>query len=483
MSRSLWIKLMGAFALVIVVGTGLVVVLVSQATAGQFELYVTQNGQQWAARLAPALASYYARAGSWSGVATILQNPWAVSSPDRNGWMGGTMGGGPDMMGEMGRWQSGSDMMGDSMWTSFGSRLVLTDAAASVVADTAGALVGTRLPADDIARGMPITVGERRVGILIVTPFDAPATPAGDYLGAVNRSVLWAGLAAGGVALVLGSVLFFQIVRPLRSLSFAARGIAQGDLSQRAWVRGKDEVGQVALAFNHMAETLQRYTVERHNMIADIAHELRTPLAVIQSNLEAMLDGVLRATPEELAALHQEALLLNRLITDLRTLSLAEAGQLRLEKRPVHPGELIRQVAERMSLRAQEKHIDLVAEAGNGLPEIKADPERLTQIVTNLVDNALRYTPPGTRVTLSTHVAPGSVELAVADSGPGIPPEDLPHVFDRFWRAERSRNRATGGSGLGLAIVKQLVEAHGGRVQVESSAGTGIKFRVQLPVS
>ena len=269
----------------------------------------------------------------------------------------------------------------------------------------------------------------------------------------------------------------------MRSLSFAARGIAQGDLSQRAWVRGKDEVGQVALAFNQMAETLQRYTVERRNMIVDIAHELRTPLAVIQSNLEAMLDGVLRATPEELVALHQETLLLNRLITDLRTLSLAEAGQLRLEKRPVHPGELIRQVAERMSLRAQDKHIDLVAEAGDGLPEIKADPERLTQIVTNLVDNALRYTPPGTRVTLSAHVAPGGVELAVADSGPGIPPEDLPHVFDRFWRAEKSRNRATGGSGLGLAIVKQLVEAHGGRVQVESSAGAATKFTVQLPVS
>lgn len=481
MRLSLWIKLMGAFALVIVVGTGLVVFLVSRATTGQFELYVTQSGQQWAARLAPALASYYARVGSWSGVETVLQNPWAASGTGGEGWMGNDMG----MMEDMEGWWNEPDlMMTDNMWAASGNRLVLTDAGALVVADTAGALVGTRLGADDLARGMSIRVGGQRVGTLIVTPFDAPATPAGDFLGAVNRSVLWAGLAAGGVALVIGSILFFQIIRPLHSLSAAARGIAEGDLSRRAWVGDKDEVGQVALTFNQMAETLQRYAVERRNTIADIAHELRTPLSVIQSNLEAMLDGVLSATPEELASLHQETLLLNRLIADLRTLSLAEAGQLRLEKRAVDPGELIRQVVERMSLRALEKSIALDAQAAEGLPEIQADPERLTQAVTNLVDNALRYTPPGTYVTVSAYPVPGGgVELSVADTGPGISPEELPHVFDRFWRAEKSRNRATGGSGLGLTIVKQLVEAHSGRVGVESQPGAGTQFRIQLPVS
>lgn len=483
MSRSLWIKLMGAFALVIVVGTGMVVFLVGRATTGQFELYVTQSGRQGAAWLAPALAGYYARSGSWSGVETVLRNPWAAGGTGGEGWMGDMMGDGTGMMEGMGGWWNEPDMMNDNMWAASGNRLILTDGEALVVADTAGTLVGTRLQADDIARGMPIAVGERRVGTLVVTPFDAPATPAGDFLSAVNRSMLWAGLAAGGVALVMGSILFFQIIRPLRSLSAAARGIAQGDLSRRAWVGDKDEVGQVALTFNQMAENLQRYAVERRNMIADTAHELRTPLSVIQSNLEAMLDGVLSPTSEELTSLHQETLLLNRLITDLRTLSLADAGQLRLQKRAVCPGELIRQVVERMSLRAQEKSITLDAEAAEGLPEIQADPERVTQAITNLVDNALRYTPPGTRVTVSAQPVPSGVELSVADTGPGIPPEELPHVFDRFWRAEKSRNRATGGSGLGLAIVKQLVEAHSGRVGVESQPGAGTQFRILLPIS
>ncbi len=487
MTRSLWIKLMGAFALVIVVGTGMVVFLVSRATTGQFELYVTQSGRQWAAWLAPALAGYYARSGSWSGVETVLQNPWAAGGTGGEGWMGDMMGDGMDMMEGMGGWWNEPGMMSDNMWAASGNRLILTDAEALVVADTAGALVGTRLPADDVARGMPITVEQRRVGTLIVTPFDAPATPAGDFLGAVNRSVLWAGLAAGGVALVMGSILFFQIIRPLRSLSAAARGITQGDLSRRAWVGDKDEVGQVALTFNQMAETLQGYAVERRNMIADIAHELRTPLSVMQSNLEAMLDGVLPASSEELASLHQEALLLNRLIGDLRTLSLAEARQLRLEKRPVDVGALVQQVTDRLRLRAGEKGITLATEVAPGLPEIQADPERLAQALGNLVDNALRYTRAGTCVAVEARPAPGGVELAVRDEGPGLLAEDLPHVFNRFWRAEKSRNRATGGSGLGLAIVRQLAEAHGGQAMVESPTAhptgpaRGARFSLRLP--
>jgi signal transduction histidine kinase len=395
----------------------------------------------------------------------------------------GDMGGGSEHSGPW--WQPESDdmMMHENMWTMFGNRLILADANTVVVADTADVLVGSRLPAADLAQGMPITLGEQGIGTLLVTPFDAPATPAGDFLGAVNRSVLWAGLAAGGVALVLGSVLFFQIVRPLRSLSAAAQGIAQGDLSRRVHVGAQDEVGQVALTFNRMAESLERYAAERQNMVADIAHELRTPLSVIQGNLEAMLDGVLPASPEELASLHQETLRLNRLISDLRTLSLAEAGQLCLEKQAVAPGALVRQVSERLRLRAEEKNINLETDVATDLPEIRADPERLTQVITNLVDNALRYTPAGSRVTVAASPAPGGGELFVSDTGPGIPPEELPHVFDRFWRAEKSRNRATGGSGLGLAIVKQLVEAHGGQIQVTSQVGAGTQFRIHLPFS
>jgi signal transduction histidine kinase len=482
--HSLWTKLMGAFVLVILVGTGTVAFLMNQTTTGQFELYITQTGQQWAAQLAPVAANYYLRSGSWNGVDTVLRNPWGYSMT--SGTMGNGMMDSGMMREDEGGWSNGNmgehDMM-DDMAMAFSDRMILVQADGTVVVDTGGTLTGGQLQTADLAKGAPITIGGQRVGTLIVTPLDAPSTPAGDFLGAVNRSSLLAGIVAGGLALILGSVLFVQIIRPLRRLSAAAQGIAAGDLSQRVQVKGRDEVGQVAITFNQMAETLQRYAAERRNMIGDIAHDLRTPLSVIQGNLEAMLDGVLPTSPEELASLHQETLLLNRLITDLRTLSLAEAGQLQLQKQSIEPGALVEQVADRMRLSAQEKNIVLETDIVDDLPELQADPERLTQVMTNLVDNALRYSPNGTRVIVGARPAGRCIELSVSDNGPGIPPEDVPHMFERFWRAEKSRNRATGGSGLGLAIVKQLVEAHHGQVQVESQVGKGTRFEIQIPIS
>ena len=476
--HSLWIKLMGAFVLIILVGTGMEVLLVSQTTTNQFELYITQTGHQRAAQLAPVVADYYARSNSWNGADAVLRNPWGYSMSS------GTMGNGM-MMGDMGEW-SGYGMnepepMGDMAMVS-SDRIILAEADGTVVVDTAGTLTGKQLQDDDLARGAPITVGEQRVGTLIITPLYMPATPAGDFLGAVNRSALLAGIVAASLALILGSVLFVQMIRPLRRLSAAAKGIAAGDLSQRVQVTSRDEIGQVALTFNSMADTLQRYAAERRDIIGDIAHDLRTPLSIIQSNLEAMLDGVLPSSPEELTSLHQETLLLNRLITDLRTLSLAESGQLHLQKCSVEPGLLIQQVSDRMRLSAEEKNIALETDIASDLPQVQADPERLMQVMTNLVDNAIRYSPNGTRVILGAHPAVGCVELSVSDNGLGISPEDTPHVFERFWRGEKSRNRATGGSGLGLAIVKQLVEAHHGQVRVESQLGRGTRIDVQLPL-
>ncbi len=481
--HSLWTKLMGAFVLVILVGTGMVVFLMSQTTSNQFELYITQTGQQRAIQLAPVAADYYTRSRSWNGIDTALRNPWGYSMT--SGDMGNGMIDG-DMMGDMGGW-SGHDMsepdMVDDRAIIFSDRIILAQADGTVVVDTAGTLTGSQLQTDDLARGAPIIAGGQRIGTLIITPLDIPATPAGDFLSAVNRSALLAGIAAGSVALILGSVLFVQIIRPLRRLSTAAQGIATGDLSQRVQLSSHDEISQVSATFNHMAETLQRYAAERRNMMGDIAHDLRTPLSIIQSNLEAMLDGVLPATPEELSSLHQETLHLNRLITDLRTLSLAESGQLHLQKQTVEPGSLVQQVSDRMHLSAEEKNITLETDIASDLPQVQADPERLMQVMTNLVDNAIRYNTKGSRVIVAARPAKECIELSVSDNGPGIPTEDIPHLFERFWRAEKSRNRATGGSGLGLAIVKQLVEAHHGQVQVESQPGSGTRFTVHLPVA
>ena len=502
--RSLWIKLIGAFGLVILVGISVVVLLASQATIGQFELYVTQTGQQWANQLAPVLANYYAQVGSWDGVEILLQQPaaYGVISATGPSSGGGCMDGmsGGEMMGDMGgmmdsNWQNRESedwcqddrwMMG--MWTSTGNRLVLVNEDWVIKADTAGILEGTRLQADDIARGTPITLQGKQIGTIIVTPFNSPSTPAGDFLNSVSGTVLWAGIAAGIVALVMGSLLFFQITRPLRSLSAAAQSIAKGDLNKRAWAENQDEVGQVARSFNQMADKLQRYEAERQNMIADIAHELRTPLSVIQGNLEAMLDNVLPTNARELALLHQETILLNRLISDLRTISLAEAGQLNLHKRPIDLAELVDRVIERLQLRIEEKGIELRTTIPVDLPVVQADPERLSQILSNLVDNSLSYTPAGTLVEISATDTAEGIQVSVIDSGPGIPEGKLPKLFDRFWRAEKSRNRATGGTGLGLAIVRQLTEAHGGRVGVESPiyqnpdrSGYGTRFTINFP--
>lgn len=481
--HSLWTKLIGAFVLVILVGTGMVVLLMRQTTANQFELYITQTGQQQAAQLAPVAADYYVNYGSWMDVDAALRNPWGyrMTSGNRtNGMMDG------EMMGDMGGWSNHAmdeaDMMSD-MGILFSDRILLAQSDGTVVVDTANTLIGQQLSADDLAKGSPIIARNQQVGTLIITPLDTPATPAGDFLTAVDRSALLASVVATSLALLLGSILFVQIIRPLRKVSIAAQGIAAGDLGQRVLVNSQDEIGQVALTFNQMAETLQRYADERRNLIGDIAHDLRTPLSIIQSNLEAMLDGVLPSSAEELTSLHQETLLLNRLITDLRTLSLAEAGQLHLQMRMIDSAALIQQVSDRMRLNAEGKNITLETSIPSDLPQLEADPERLMQIMTNLVDNAIRYNSDGSRVVVAARAAHNSIELSVTDNGPGIPPEDIPHLFERFWRAERSRNRATGGSGLGLAIVKQLVEAHHGQVWVESQIGNGTRFMIQLPVT
>ena len=459
MVRSLWLKLMGAFALVILVGVAIVMYATLRTTTGQFELYISQQGQSWAQSLVPGLADYYVRTGSWKNVQSILQNP----------------------SGEM---MTQGEMMGGDMLTMMGHRLVLADASGTVVADTANQLIGLRLPDNDLAHGTPIVVNGRQVGTLLIATLDVPASPINQFRRSVGVSVLISGGIAGVIALLMGSLLFFQVTLPMRRLSRAAQGIAAGDLSQRV-LTSDDEVGQVARSFNAMAESLQRMEQQRQNMVADIAHELRTPLSVIQGNVEAMLDGVLPASPEELESIHQETILLNRLISDLRTLSLAEAGQLALDKQPLDMGEVVTRVAEKYRLRAEEQNVALSVQVAPNLPRVSADAGRIEQALVNLAENALRYgaSDAGGRVTLGARAMADGVEAWVSDTGPGIAPEDLPHVFERFWRSEESRNRQTGGSGIGLALVKQLIEAHGGRVSVESTLGHGATFRVMLPAS
>jgi two-component system sensor histidine kinase BaeS len=268
----------------------------------------------------------------------------------------------------------------------------------------------------------------------------------------------------------------------------AAAEFARGNLSLRIPANTKDELGDLAAAFNHMADDLQSAQILRRRMIADIAHELRTPLTVIQANLEGMIDGVIPADGEHLSILHEESLLLNRLIADLRLLSIAEAGELVLEEQPMDLSRFLPGLLDKFTPAALEKDIRLEYHQDSDLPEILIDPDRIVQVITNLIANALNYTPDNGAITLNAAANGTEVTISVCDNGSGIPAQDLPLVFERFYRVDQSRDRKSGGSGLGLAIAKQLVEAHGGRIKATSPTssnsdhpGTCIFF--SLPVS
>jgi signal transduction histidine kinase len=243
------------------------------------------------------------------------------------------------------------------------------------------------------------------------------------------------------------------------------------------------EFAELARAFNSMAAELARQEDLRRGMVADIAHELRTPLSVLHLKVESFEDGIETPNEQSLLALQGQIAILTRLVDDLRLLSLADAGQLSLSLQPVDARAAIEQAAHAAHDHARQRGVELRLAPANDLPPICADPQRLAQILGNLLENALRYTPPGGSVTLSAASAHDSVTFAVSDTGPGIPTEDLPQIFNRFYRTDRARARETGGSGLGLAIVQRLVEAQNGTIDVTSAPGHGTTFRVALPTA
>jgi len=277
---------------------------------------------------------------------------------------------------------------------------------------------------------------------------------------------------------------FRDIATPLADVMTAADAVAEGDLSVRVEVpqHSSGEFERLAKSFNRMIEELERSDRQRRNLTADVAHELRTPLHIIQGNLEGVLDDVYEPTDEHIQATLEETQQLSRLVEDLRTLSLAEAGQLPLVWEPVDVAELLADVHTSFSGQAEAAGIDLRVEIGDDLPTITGDVGRLDQVLGNLVANAVRHTSAGGQIALGAESIEGGVRIRVRDTGEGIPAEDLPHVFDRFWKGDRSRTRASGtGSGLGLAIARQLVQAHGGCIGVESKVGQGSTFTIELP--
>jgi two-component system sensor histidine kinase BaeS len=306
-----------------------------------------------------------------------------------------------------------------------------------------------------------------------------------DFRASFNEALAYAALAAMLVALALSLVFSRSVIAPVRAMSQATQRIADGRYDERVQVNGRDELAQLAARFNQMAEKLDQVESMRRRLIGDVSHELRTPLTAIKGSMEGLMDGVLPATDETYQQIHAEADRLNRLVDDLQELSRVEARAYQLDIRSLNVFTLAQTVTKRLAPHSESKRISLHLELAPDLPPILADEDRAVQVLTNLMGNALQYTPEGGRVTISAKRINDEIQISVHDTGIGIPPEQLAHIFDRFYRVDKSRSRQNGGgSGIGLTIARALIEAHGGRIWADSAGeGEGSTFTFTLPAA
>jgi len=306
------------------------------------------------------------------------------------------------------------------------------------------------------------------------------------FLNSMHASLLWVGLVILLVGLIASYILARNITIPLSNLSAAVKKIGQGQLGQTVAVERTDEVGQLAKTFNQMSKILAENEHMRQELLANVAHELRTPLAILQGNLESMLDGVIQPDQKRLFSMQEEVMRLTRLVTDLRDLSLAEVHQLNLQKKSTDINLLLHDVANMIQPLAEEKQLRIQYDLAENLPKAMVDSDRICQVFYNIIGNALRYTKTGNIICLKSNLITinGSqkIKLQISDNGPGISPADLPYIFHHFYRGEKSRNRESGGSGIGLALAKQFIENHNGTINVISTLDEGTTFTIFLPI-
>lgn len=445
-SHSLLFRLLTGFSIVIIITVGAVFFFLSQSTAMEFQRFTEGIESRRADNLRLQLTNYFIHSGGWDGIQPFIEQ-----------------------MGRIYEWH-----------------IVVTDSDGTVVADSASEMLGEQHePEDSGVLLLASPLASTSFGTLFFEPQMRPGAEVAllaTMVGRIGGFLLWSCLLAIGVAVGIAFLISRRVLSPVRALTQAVQRLGHGDLGQRVEVVDRGEMGELAGAFNTMAGELDRADRVQRQMIGDIAHELRTPLSNIRGYVEAIRDRVVQPDETTITIIDEEATLLSRLVDDLQDLSIVEAGQLALEIQPEDPLALIQQATDAVRTRAATRGIELGTYAPDSLPLVAIDHHRISQVLRNLLDNAIAQTGQGGTVTLTATGQGSIVEVAVSDTGAGITEEDLPKIFDRFYRADRSRARATGGRGLGLTISKGLIEAHGGTMRVESEPGEGSTFTFTLPV-
>lgn len=483
--RSLTPKLMFAFLIVSLTGIIVASLVANQMISRAFGDFTFDQDQ---GNVTDVLLNFYELNGeSWQNVDQRLRF-LGVPPPPRNadGERNGSNGERSSSRGSgnngSGNRNQGGPRFGGSL-PKRGRYFALADEDGVVVLPGIGLELGERASSSMLENSQPIEVDGETVGIFLTRRGDFLANPReAQFLANLSRLFLLGGGAAAAVALVLGALLSSTLTRPLRELTLATKAMAKGELEQEVPVRSQDELGQLAASFNQMSTDLTRSQDLRRQMTADIAHELRTPLSIILGHAEALYDEILPPTPDTFYIILDEAQRLQRLIEDLRTLSLAEAGELPLMRAPSSVKALLEKVFAGYAPHAEQKQITLQLSVTPNLPSLNLDTDRMTQVFGNLLSNALRYTPKQGLIKLSAEEKNDRITIKLYNTGQGIPPEDLPHIFERFYRGDKSRKRHDGGSGLGLAIAKSIIEGHNGRIWVESEWGKDVTFVIELPV-
>ena len=445
MIHRLWFRLALTFAVIILVTVLTIYLFVSERIAIEMEDYSRISTGYRLHQIRSSLYLFYIENSSWDGVQSVVQDTARVS----------------------------------------GTRIILVAVNGTIVGDSRKPeLRGTNYTGSSESP-LELIWNEELVGKAYIISDPAAEPYVAPFLrlsASINRSLLLGGSLAIAIALLLTFVLSRRMTSPIGALARAARRLGRGDLSQRVQLQGEGEVAGLAQAFNSMAADLEYIEQLRRNMVADVAHELRTPLSNIQGYLEAIRDGMIEADAAVIHSLGEEASLLSRLVNELQELSLAEAGELKLVYQAEDVANLVKQAVAPWEPQMAAKDISLSLDLPDNLPLVNIDWQRVNQVLHNLLENAVAHTAEGGSINVTASAEGKWVEVNVSDTGEGIPAEDLPYVFERFYRVDKSRARATGGSGLGLTIAKRLVEAHGGTITVQSELGRGSRFSFTVPI-